>query len=546
MAEYHSGTDVEIADGIATSAFRVAIPNPERYRKANNVSLEDVATACREGDYTFLERMIASGNATQLFNGDLNGHFNKLTPLHYAALTGNTECIELLLQAKADPHMKESVAFGKDPEDGRTALACARQLGWQDAADMLAKAEKQVPYGSYVPAGPDANVKIYNAFEWGSKPDVGWYFKRPGAAKAQGLDPAKFGIVETPGSHIVAPQAKARVTKPAVAEDGARKPPLTQPSLPLALLFPGQGSQYVGMLGDVKDLAPVKAMLEKAHTILGYDILQLCLKGPESELGQTKYCQPALFIGGLAALEKLKLERPEAALRPQATAGLSLGEYTALCAAGVFSFEDGLELVKLRGEAMQEAAEAKPQKMLSVAGLERNVLEKCCKQVLSKAGPGACCQIANELFPGGFAVGGGEAEIAALNTLVTDAGALQAKVLKTGGAFHTPFMAPAAEKLNTKLQETLPKMKPPSCAVYMNASASAVAPGADPARIVELLKKQLTSPVLWQASVERMLKDRVTEFYELGPMKQLKAMMKRIDPAVWGKTTNIDVGTPVS
>merc|ERR1719436_1869365 len=222
-------------------------------------------------------------------------------------------------------------------------------------------------------------------------------------------------------------------------------------------------------------------------------------------------------------------------------AGLSLGEYTALCAAGVFSFEDGLRLVKLRGEAMQEAAQRTEQGMLSVAGLDKAKLEPLCKTAASENGPNGVCQIANELFPSGFSVGGTKKAIEALKTAAEGAGALQAKILKTGGGFHTPLMGPASEKLARALDEALPKMKSPLHTIWMNASAEPLHPGADPKVITELLKKQVTNPVLWEPSMKKVIGEGISEFYEVGPMKQLKAMMKRIDPAAWKKTSNVEV-----
>mmetsp|Transcript_100522 Transcript_100522/g.183747 ORF Transcript_100522/g.183747 Transcript_100522/m.183747 type:complete len:475 (-) Transcript_100522:99-1523(-) len=319
---------------------------------------------------------------------------------------------------------------------------------------------------------------------------------------------------------------------PAPAVDG--------PSLPVCLMFPGQGSQYVKMMAGVKDIPAVQEMLKTAKMVLGMDILDLCLKGPEAKLEETRYCQPAMFIAGLAGVEKLKGEKLEAVTRAQVMAGLSLGEYTALCAAGVFSFKDGLELVKLRGEAMQEAAAVGKQAMLSVAGIEKPKLTQLCADA-SKKEPKGVCQIANELFPKGFSCAGTEKAVMALKELAEQNGALQAKVLKTSGGFHTDLMAPAAEKLGAKLDAMLPSMSPPTCTIFMNANAKPIAPGTDPKAIVALLKKQLTSPVLWEPSVRGMIKEGVTEFYEVGPMKQIKAMMKRIDPKVWGNTTNVDV-----
>jgi [acyl-carrier-protein] S-malonyltransferase len=295
------------------------------------------------------------------------------------------------------------------------------------------------------------------------------------------------------------------------------------------------------MMDGVKDMPAVKEMLEKAKPILGYDILNICIKGPEKTLEETRYCQPALFIGGLAGLEKLRCESPESIKKCSVMCGLSLGEYTALCAAGVLSFEDGLKLVKLRGEAMHEAAQVGKQLMLSVAGLEKEKLEPLCQEAVEKGGEGAVCQIANALFPAGFACGGTETEIYVLKDLAEKAGALQARILKTAGAFHTPLMQGAQEKLNTALDEALPNMKSPSCTVWMNASAEPMRPGSDPKDIVALLKRQLTNPVLWEPSMKAVIAEGITEFYEVGPMKQLKAMMKRIDATTWKNTTNVDV-----
>jgi len=312
--------------------------------------------------------------------------------------------------------------------------------------------------------------------------------------------------------------------------------------LPVALCFPGQGSQYVTMLEGVNHLPGVQVMLEKAKIILGYDVLELCLKGPETKLEETRFCQPAMFIAGLAGIEKMKSdpELKEKAERTSIMAGLSLGEYTALCAAGVMSFEDGLKLVKLRGEAMQEAAGQSKQLMLSVAGLDQDKLEALCAEA---ATVGGVCSIANSLFPKGFSVGGTEAAIKHLEDSAMKNGAIQAKILKTSGAFHTSLMKPAQDKLVEALEEVLPSMKPPVCTVFMNASAKAVRPGADPEQeILPLMKKQLTSTVLWEDSVRAMINEEgITDFFEVGPMKQIKAMMKRIDPVPWKKMINVEV-----
>eukprot|EP00927_Polykrikos_kofoidii_P010008 TRINITY_DN1421_c0_g1_i3.p1 TRINITY_DN1421_c0_g1~~TRINITY_DN1421_c0_g1_i3.p1 ORF type:complete len:553 (+),score=119.39 TRINITY_DN1421_c0_g1_i3:83-1741(+) len=552
MPEYHRNTDIEIPDAVPTSGFRSAIHNTKRYMKHNKKTLEEVWKAAYEGDLDLLNVLLATGDEYNLFNGDLNEHLDNLTPLMAASCSGQTECVELLLKARADPHMKERMRRGSDAEDGRTSLEFAELEGWCDIADILRKAEAETPFGWYIPEGTTNNKKMYGGYEHGEKPMKGWYSSRPGVAERNGFDPNKYGT----GRCRVPPAAFPRPLPPPSAVDTSVSPqqikaslPLIEPTvaptkvaetIPVAVLFPGQGSQYVKMLSTSKDIPAVRDMLDTAKNILGYDILELCLVGPEERLAETRFCQPAMFMAGLAGMEKLRVEREEAATQFRATAGLSLGEYTALCVAGVFAFEDGLKLVKLRGEAMQEAGDASKQAMLSVAGLDKVGLADCCAEAAKKAG-GQVCQIANELFPKGFACAGDEKAVHILKDLAEAAGALQTRILKTSGAFHTSLMAPAEKRLCDALDEVLPRMKPPTHTIYMNVTAAPLAPGCDPRSIVELLKRQLTSPVRWEATIRNMLAGEITEFYEVGPNKQLKAMMKRIDQKAWSKTANVDV-----
>merc|ERR1712066_418488 len=312
--------------------------------------------------------------------------------------------------------------------------------------------------------------------------------------------------------------------------------------LPAALLFPGQGSQYVGMLKDCVNLPAVKDMLAKSEKVLGWDLKELCLKGPEDKLSQTQYCQPAMFVAGLCAVEVLRESKKDVVDRPQAMAGLSLGEYTAICAAGVLDFEDALTLVKTHAIAMQSATKVVPQAMCSVAGLDRPTLEKLCKEAkAADKAPDAVCQIANVLFPAGFTCAGNRSTIDALCKLATSARALQARPIKTGGAFHSPLMAPAAERLAAAIDEALPKMKPPRCCIYFNLTGKKVTPGTNPKEFVDLMKKQLTGEVLWEQTVKQMIMDQVKDFYETGPLKQIKSMIKRIDQDAFKRTENISV-----
>jgi len=364
------------------------------------------------------------------------------------------------------------------------------------------------------------------------------------AIKAAAAPPPKKKV-EKPVEEA-APEVKALEAEPAAkpepVEEVKEEIPATpsEPPLPVGLLFPGQGSQYVKMLSGVKDIPRVKEMLETANSVLGYDLLELCMKGPESKLEMTKHCQPAMYVGGLAGIEKLRKDKPERIERCQGVSGLSLGEYTALTVAGVFSFETGLKLVKLRGEAMQEAAEASPQSMLSVAGLDQETLQKLCNDCIS--GPKDVCQIANFLFPNGFSCAGTQSAIEKLMAKAQKTeGCLQAKLLKTSGGFHTKLMEPAREKLLAALKDVEKEMKPPRCDVYMNVTGKRITPATKPAEIIQMLGDQICSCVQWEPSMKEMIKDGVTEFYECGPMKQLKAMMKRIDANIFKTTTTIDV-----
>lgn len=211
-----------------------------------------------------------------------------------------------------------------------------------------------------------------------------------------------------------------------------------------------------------------------------------------------------------------------------------------MTAAGVFDFETGLRIVKIRAEAMQEAAEASAQSMVSVAGLPQDTLAALCDEC--SRSEGGVCQIANFLFPNGYACAGNTRPIERLQARALETqGCLQAKVLKTSGAFHTSLMQSAKDKLVSALREVEKDMKPPQCDVYMNVTGRKISPGTNTSEIVAMLGEQLVSCVLWEPSMKAMIADGVSEFYECGPNKQLKAMLKRIDANAHKAAINIEV-----
>lgn len=226
-------------------------------------------------------------------------------------------------------------------------------------------------------------------------------------------------------------------------------------SYKVGFMFPGQGAQAVGMAGPLcAELPAAKALFDKASEILGYDLLAKCVNGPKEELDSTVVSQPAIFVSSMAALEKLKAEDPAAVESCTVTMGLSLGEYTALCFAGAFSFEDGVKLTKARGEAMQAAADASSSGMVAVIGLDIPTVEKVCAEATAKTGKPIA--IANYLVDGNYAVSGAKEACAAVQEIAPTMGARMAVPLSVAGAFHTDFMAPAVDRLKKVCYMTVP------------------------------------------------------------------------------------------
>jgi [acyl-carrier-protein] S-malonyltransferase len=266
-----------------------------------------------------------------------------------------------------------------------------------------------------------------------------------------------------------------------------------------------------------------RALFEQADQVLDLPLSQLCFEGPIEQLTRTDIAQPAIYLCSMAALATLRGKIGD--LNPVAAAGLSLGEYTALAAAGAFSFADGLRLVRLRGQAMQDASDAKPSSMTSVMGLDADALTALCAEVQDQTG--AICQVANLNSPGQIVVSG---EIAALDVFdgrAKQAGARRAIRLQVAGAFHSEVMRPAAERLVTALESV--DFQQPNCPVWQNASA---APSTDPAELKRQLAAQLTAPVRWQESFQGMAETLGdTPFLEMAPGRVLAGLARKISPS---------------
>ncbi len=282
-----------------------------------------------------------------------------------------------------------------------------------------------------------------------------------------------------------------------------------------ALLFAGQGAQVVGMGKDLADRhATAKALFDRANSVLGYDLASVCLAGPEAELTKTENAQPGIYLASWIALQLLKEQVPS--LSFEATAGLSLGEFTALAAAGVMSFEDGLKVVRDRGRFMQEACEATQGGMAAIIGLD----EETTRQVCVESG----VELANLNCPGQIVISGASEKIGAACDLAKAKGAKRALPLTVAGAYHSQLMASAQPKLHEALSKIVIHL--PAVPVISNVTAKS---HAAPSDIHQRLVEQVTSPVRWEESMRYLLAQGFTRFIELGPGTVLSGFMKRID-----------------
>ncbi len=266
-------------------------------------------------------------------------------------------------------------------------------------------------------------------------------------------------------------------------------------------------------------LPAARQLYERAQELLGYDLAKLCFEGPAEVLDSTIYSQPALFVTSLAALESLRSQSPDVVLSCEAAAGLSLGEYTAMVFAGIMDFDEGLMMVQKRGAAMQEAADATPSGMVTILGLERAAVEALCEQ----ARQGEILQIANSLGPDMFVVSGNNGACLRSAELAAKMGAMKAVPLAVAGAFHTEIMHPADERCAAALAEV--HMQSPKVIVVFNVDAQ---PHDDPEEIRRLMVEQIVNPVRWEESMRYLLAQGFDQFYEVGPGRVLRGLLRRI------------------
>ncbi|XP_048880793.1 malonyl-CoA-acyl carrier protein transacylase, mitochondrial [Brienomyrus brachyistius] len=329
--------------------------------------------------------------------------------------------------------------------------------------------------------------------------------------------------------------------------DHLKQPARKKPNECSVLLFPGQGTQFVGMGQGLLKYRNVREMFDVAQKILGYDLLSLCLNGSEEELNKTVHCQPAVFVTSLAAVERLICEKPEAIENCVAAAGFSVGEFAALVFAGAMDFEEALYVVKVRAEAMQEASDRTRSGMLSVVGLPKASYSAACLQArehcraLGVREP--ICTVASYLFPDGRVIAGHQEALDFLRDNARALHFLRARPLPVSGAFHSALMEPAVEALREVLRHVT--VRRPQVAVHANVDGKRYA---HEGLVRRLLAKQVVSPVCWEQTLQELYaRERGRDFphtYEVGPGRQLGATLQRCNLKAFRSYTHVDVVTP--
>jgi len=490
-------------------------PEGRLYRAAKDGDIEGVAAACAEGAKLDVQHPEFGSQ-----------------PLVIATLNGHTECVHYLLEEKADVEQRNK--FGWTPLLSAAAKGNLMLSGYLIA--RMADIQVQDKLG---------RTPLHNAVAAGCDELAKGLIEEKADVNARTKDGKTVLSIE-----LGRPKREGRELENMLTErmglpfpKGYVKNMLQDLPPSFALLFPGQGSQRPGMLGWAEGHETAWPMIEKASEILGYDLFDVTEIGPQERLDEVDVCQPAIFVAAMCGLQYLKEQEGRDQSDAAAAAGVSCGELAALCAAGCFDFADGVRLAMVRGEAMKAAAakHEKPQKMISIVGLTDDEVEALCEEVVSQKG-GVCC-VANRLFPCGVAVSGTAAAVDAAKQMAKDRSAQKIAELRgcTGG-FHTELMEPAAEPLRLHLLEMVKTgaLRSPEITVYSSQTGERWLPGTPVASIVDGLVQGLTSPNQWEDTCRAIIDDGVEFFWEIGPMKQLKAMMRHIDYNQWKNMKCVD------
>mmetsp|Transcript_89685 Transcript_89685/g.238257 ORF Transcript_89685/g.238257 Transcript_89685/m.238257 type:complete len:513 (-) Transcript_89685:193-1731(-) len=511
----------------------MSVANPGRVRL--NVNQRFMQTpegklyqAAKEGDIEGIAASCAEGAKLDVPHPEFGSQ-----PLLIATLNGHTECVHYLLEEKAEIEQRNK--FGWTP----LLAACSRgQLmlgGYLIArqADITAQDKLgRTPLHNAVAVGCDDLAR--GLIE--EKADVNAKTKDGKTVLSIELGRPKRKTKEL--ENILTSMMGLPFPKGYVKNMLKDQPPS------FALLFPGQGSQRLGMLGWAEEHEKAWPMIQKANEVLGYDLFEVTEIGPEEKLGRLDVCQPAIFVAAMCGLEWLRDQEGKKSGDAAAAAGVSCGELAALCAARCFSYEEGVKLAKLRGEFMKAAVQVEgqeAQKMLSVVGLSEDEVEAMCEEVVAEKG--GTCKLGNRLFPCGFVLSGTSAAIEAAKAKAKEQGAQKVSELKGCSAgFHTDLMKPAEVPLRKHLMEMLrtDKLHAPEITVYSSQTGERWLPGTPATTVMEGLVQGLTSSNQWEDTCRAIIDDGVEFFWEIGPMKQLKAMMRHIDYTQWKNMKCID------
>jgi len=512
----------------------MAVSNPGRVRLGVTARFMQTAegrlyAAAKDGDLEGVVAACAEGAALDILHPEFGS-----TPLIIASIHCHSECVHFLLEEKAE--LEQRNKFGWTP----LLAACARGHLMLSGYLIARKADIQVqdklgrtPLHNAVACGVDDLAK--GLIE--EKADVNAKTKDGKTVLSIELGRPKRQSKEL--ENMLTNMMGLPFPKGYVKNMLADRPPA------FALLFPGQGSQRLGMLGWAEEHETAWPMIEKASEVLEYNLFDVTEIGPEEKLDQIDVCQVAVFVANMCGLEWLKDQEGKGHKDAAAAAGVSgPGELAALCTAGCLDFEEGLRLVKVRGELMKSATEAEgqePQKMLSVVGLSDDEVEGICEEVTAEKG--GVCKIGNRLFPCGFALAGTAAAVDAVKALCKERGAQKVSELKGCNAgFHTELMNPVGEPLRKYLLELLrqDKFRSPEITVYSSMTGERWLPGTPPMEIIDGIVKGLTSANQFEDTCRAMIDDGVEYIWEIGPMKQLRGMMRHIDYTQWKNMKCID------